>query len=147
MRLLPFIAAFLLLIGCNNQANTSSTGTNDTTTAAPSSAAIHEVLSVNDFQQKIKGLDGILLDVRTPEELLETGKIESAISIDYNGADFQQKIAALNKEKPIMVYCKSGGRSGKTAVILKKEGFKEIYDLDGGIQAWKAANLPLSQFK
>ena len=42
----------------------------------------------------------------------------------------------LDKEKPIAVYCKSGGRSGGASKLLLELGFKEIYDLEGGILNW-----------
>jgi predicted sulfurtransferase len=46
-------------------------------------------------------------------------------------------IEALDKEKPVMVYCKSGGRSARAASILKDKGFENVYDLDGGIIGWE----------
>ena len=42
-----------------------------------------------------------------------------------------------NKEKPVIVYCKSGGRSEKCAQILKDSGFVKVYDIKGGITEWK----------
>lgn len=140
MRLILVFLLCCLLAACNS--------TSKKEGGAVAEKKVHELLDPNAFQQKIETLDQeMIIDVRTPEELQETGQIVGALNVDYNGANFKAEISKLNKEKPIMVYCKSGGRSGKTATLLKKEGFKEVYDLDGGIQGWKAANLPLSASK
>ena len=50
------------------------------------------------------------------------------------------KIEKLDKDKPICVYCKKGGRSAKAAKRLKEIGFKKIYDLEGGITNWEDTN-------
>jgi len=84
-----------------------------------------------------------LVDVRTPEEY-ENGHIKNAININYYNSDFSSKINKLDKNKPIYVYCKSGYRSGKSAIILKNLGFKTIYDLKGGILNWDDKKLPLN---
>jgi len=77
-----------------------------------------------------------LVDVRTPEEYNE-GYIEDFQNIDYLSPDFDQKIERLDKTKPVIVYCKSGNRSGKCASKMKERGFVKVYDLDGGIAKWK----------
>ena len=76
-----------------------------------------------------------LIDVRTPNEY-NTGHIKTAINIDYYDEDFDSKINKLDKSKPIVFYCKSGGRSSKSASKLIQNGFKEIYNLEGGIDKW-----------
>ena len=83
-----------------------------------------------------------LLDVRTPAEYAQ-GHIDGAINADINSADFANSIEKLNKENPVFVYCLSGGRSSAAAEQLKEKGFKEIYNLEGGVLAWNAAQLPL----
>jgi rhodanese-related sulfurtransferase len=93
---------------------------------------ISEVLAPEEFIAKLQSSNGgQLVDVRTPEELNE-GKIENAQNIDFYANDFKSKIEALDKSKPVFVYCRSGGRSAKAANIFKEAGFKEIYDLQGG---------------
>ncbi len=83
-----------------------------------------------------------LIDVRTTEEV-DQGYLENARNIDYYGSDFKKLMDKLDKDAPVAVYCGAGGRSGKTAKMLEDLGFKEIYDLKGGITAWKAAELPV----
>ncbi|MBL7856975.1 MAG: rhodanese-like domain-containing protein [Cyclobacteriaceae bacterium] len=83
-----------------------------------------------------------VLDVRTPAEIAE-GKIEGAMTMDYSQPDFSNRIDKLDKNQPIVVYCAVGGRSSSAAEIMRKKGFKEVYNLEGGIQAWRAAGQPL----
>jgi phage shock protein E len=98
------------------------------------------VLTPKDFDAKYKSTENaILLDVRTVEEV-NAGTLAGAINIVYDN-DFVDKLGNL-EHKPIFVYCGSGIRSAKASVILKEKGY-EVYDMDGGIRAWKASGLPV----
>ncbi len=99
-------------------------------------AAASELLNTNQ--------DRILLDVRTPQEF-KSGHINGAQNIDFLNADFPEKIAQLDKSTHYVVYCGSGRRSSKATALMEKMGFSNITDVDGGVKAWKAANLPLSK--
>lgn len=79
-----------------------------------------------------------LVDVRTPEEF-NAGHIEGALLIDYYDTDFAERIGKLDKTKPVLVYCAAGGRSGSSTGQLNKMGFKQVYDLAGGMRAWRSA--------
>lgn len=81
--------------------------------------------------------DLVLLDVRTLAEV-ESGKIEGCEHIDVLRKDFGAKVDALDKSKPYLVYCKSGGRSARAVKIMQEKGFTEVYNLEGGITAWNA---------
>ena len=99
-------------------------------------------LSAIDFANKINELPAApIIDVRTPDEFSK-GHIQKAKNIDWNGNDFEKQIAMLDKAKPIFVYCLSGGRSSLAASKMRNEGFKEVYELDGGIMKWRGANMP-----
>ena len=80
-----------------------------------------------------------LVDVRTPEEFAQ-GALPNAVNISVSALDFPFKINRLQKDQPVLIYCKSGGRSTRAAVIMKAFGFSEIYELEGGFSAWEAAN-------
>jgi rhodanese-related sulfurtransferase len=95
------------------------------------------------FQNKIQNAPGILLDVRTPQEI-EKGFIGGAKFQDFLESDFQTQVLKLPKEQPIYVYCWKGGRSADAAEFLMKNGYTEVYNLDGGFDAWKKAQLPVS---
>ena len=87
--------------------------------------------------KELSQLDNVqLVDVRTPEEYAE-GHIEGFQNINFLSETFQEDIEKLDKNKPVIVYCKSGGRSAKSAQLLKEKGFVKIYDLEGGIEQWK----------
>ncbi|RSK39154.1 rhodanese-like domain-containing protein [Mangrovimonas spongiae] len=94
------------------------------------------VVSSEEMQTLLDMDDVQLVDVRTPEEYKE-GYIDHAQNIDYYSDTFEEDILELDKTKPVIVYCKSGGRSAKCAEKLIKAGFVKVYDLDGGISQWK----------
>ena len=96
----------------------------------------------NKFETQMKEPTSQIVDVRTAGEFA-SGHIANAVNFDVTSDDFITKIASLDKEKPVMVYCKSGGRSARAAGVLKEKGFKQVYDLDGGIMGWKASNKPV----
>ena len=92
-----------------------------------------------DFEKKAAAMkDKIILDVRTAEEYKE-GHLLGSIQIDYYGSEFKNQVNKLDKSKPVFVYCKGGGRSSSSCEILKDLGFKEVYNLQGGITDWKKA--------
>jgi thioredoxin 1 len=96
-----------------------------------------------EFSKKLSETpDAQLIDVRTPGEVAG-GFIDHAVNIDYNGSDFEGQISKLDKAKPVFVYCLSGGRSGSAASDMRAMGFKEVFELEGGIMQWNNANLPL----
>ncbi|MCS6821884.1 MAG: thioredoxin domain-containing protein [Microscillaceae bacterium] len=98
------------------------------------------LLDVEQFEQKLKANpQAQLLDVRTPQEFA-TAHIANALNINYNGSDFAEKITYLDKNRPVFVYCLSGGRSRAAAGFLREQGFKEVYEMQGGIIRWQNAN-------
>lgn len=99
-------------------------------------------LTAVEFSEKIKEFPNApVIDVRTPDEFLG-GHLQNAQNIDISGGDFKQQIETLDKSKPVFVYCLSGGRSASAASVMREAGFKEVYELDGGIMKWRGANLP-----
>ena len=95
---------------------------------------------VYDAVYKQKKSDLQLVDVRTPEEF-GVSHLKDAQNICVTEGDFKAKVASLDKDKPVYLYCKKGGRSARAAKILQELGFKEVYDLQGGITAWEAEGL------
>lgn len=106
------------------------------------SAQTTSSLDAASFAGKIKQIPNAqLIDVRTAGEFSQ-GHIKNARNIDVNSNDFEQQIAKLDKSKPVFVYCLSGGRSSFAMNTMSSMGFKEIYNLAGGMMRWRAANLP-----
>lgn len=100
------------------------------------------LLSANLFENKIKSTEhAVVLDVRTPEEF-KKGHLNAALNLDWKNAEFNEQLKAIDKNEPIFLYCLSGGRSAEAVSELKKQGFTNINELDGGILAWRAKDLP-----
>jgi len=97
---------------------------------------VYQDLSPAEFADRIGGENTVLLDVRTPAETAN-GIIEGAIEMDYRAPDFAEQIKSLDPNKTYLVYCASGGRSGKTCGMLNEAGFDKVYNLKGGYSAWK----------
>ena len=104
-------------------------------------------LSVEAFQKRLIEDDSVqLLDVRTPQEFAE-GHIPGAINIDWKADGFLEAAkAALEAVRPVLVYCRSGRRSAEAAAAMEGIGFK-VYNLKGGIIAWKDADMPITTFE
>ncbi len=80
--------------------------------------------------------NGIILDVRTPDEISE-GYIANMKSIDFfEGQLFLEEISKLDKTKNYYIYCRSGNRSGQACDIMEQLGFENTYNLEGGFMNW-----------
>ena len=88
--------------------------------------------------------DFVIIDVRTPEEFAE-GYIENAINIDFYSETFRDELKQLDKNKTYLIYCRSGGRSGSALDIMAELNFREVYNISGGIIAWKTEGLPTTK--
>ena len=85
-----------------------------------------------------------VIDVRTPEEFA-SGHIGGAQNLDIASPEFKANLAKLDRGKTYLVHCAAGGRSTRSLSILKDLGFKSLIHLDEGLNAWKAAGLPLEK--
>ncbi len=86
----------------------------------------------------------VILDVRTPEEFADE-HIENAINLNYYSETFRDELNKLDKNKTYITHCRSGNRSGKTIDIMKELGFREVYNMVGGIVKWKEVGLPTAK--
>lgn len=94
-------------------------------------------VEVDEFRKLTKDRPGTILDVRTPQEVAE-GKIPGAVVINIMDSDFATRVAEFDKGKPVYVYCKAGGRSANASQKLINMGYTDVYNLLGGMDAWKA---------
>ena len=94
------------------------------------------------FNQLIYQKEGIIIDVRTSEEF-QSGHLKDASNIDYYSDDFSNKINLVQRDVPIYLYCRSGGRSSSAAKKMLKLGFKEVYNLNDGISSWISEELSI----
>lgn len=81
-----------------------------------------------------------VLDVRTPREY-QVGYIPGADNNNIANAAFVSNAQKLDKNRPVFVYCKTGVRSAHAAEQLAELGFKEVYNLEGGISNWQRVGL------
>ena len=100
-----------------------------------------QVVDIATYEKQLKQPEVQLIDVRTPEEFSQ-GHLENAKNINIMAEDFDAQVASLDKSKPVMVYCKSGGRSARASERLKELGFTTITDLEGGNTNWNSENKP-----
>lgn len=92
-------------------------------------------ITADEFEKRIGASEVQLIDVRTPQEFAER-HIAGAENIDINGNSFESDLENFDKSKPVYFYCLSGSRSAAAAKIAAAKGFKEIYNLKGGILSW-----------
>ena len=103
-----------------------------------------EKLSPKEFHDKMYVMpESVLIDVRSPDEFKD-GSIPHAININYNDAQFESSIKKLDANKTYFVYCLSGGRSASAVAFMRDNGFKNVYELKGGIMAWQKNNFEIT---
>ena len=130
MKKILFIFLVVFLYSCSNQSTPQSIQNVD--------AALFEINS--------NKVNSIIIDVRTNEEFV-SGHVYDATNIDYYSSDFKEKLDLVQKDVPILVYCRSGGRSSRAANIMQSLGFNEIYNLSGGIVTWKDSGFDVVKTK
>ncbi len=126
MKLSTLFFVSIFAIACSSNNSNSQTG----------------VLSTGVFQQKLSQHNIQILDVRTAEEY-QAGHLKNALQANWlDKAQFADRIQHLNKAIPVLVYCASGVRSGQAMKAMAQEGFKEVYNMEGGMSAWKVEGKP-----
>jgi thioredoxin len=101
-----------------------------------------QVLDVESFSQKLASTpNAYLLDVRTSGEY-GGGHLPQAKNIDFRSPKFSEEVDQLPKDKPVFVYCLSGGRSAQAAEILRAKGY-QVTELKGGYLKWTTKMKPL----
>jgi len=123
MKSMILSAALFFMLGCQNQKTS--------------------VLEPEQFNAKLTAGNAQLVDVRTPQEFDEAHLI-NAVNIDIKDQSFEDNTKALYKDAPVFLYCRKGARSADAAKRLSALGFKEIYELKGGINAWNELGLPVT---
>lgn len=97
----------------------------------------------DEFEKGITANNVQVLDVRTAGEF-KTGHIKNALQADWTqNKQFVERVQFIDKDKPVYIYCLVGGRSAAAAEWMRNSGYKNVVELTGGINAWKAASKPL----
>ncbi len=142
-----FLAAAYSLGACQGAPTSDNAPASQTEAVANSEASdttgVYRDVDVAEFQTLMTTLtQPMVVDVRTPEEW-NGGHIAGAQLIDFNAPGFAEALANLPADRPLLIYCASGGRSGKTMERLRAEGGREVYNLRGGMGAWRNAGAPV----
>ena len=133
--LIILTAGILSFSSCDSKKSSSET-------SSTQELATATVVNLNPAEFQAKSPAGIIIDVRTTEEIAE-GKIAGALEMDYFLPSFQSQVDELPKDKEIFIYCAVGSRSREAAEMLLQQGFTKVYHLSGGIQAWARAGMPI----
>lgn len=103
-----------------------------------------KTVPVDEFTTLIADPEVQRVDVRTIAEYSE-GHIPGSINVNVLDKEFESVVdSVLQKDKPVAVYCRSGKRSQKAAVILSKKGYK-VYDLKKGFTGWQEAGKEIEK--
>lgn len=109
----------------------------DASSGAPGAYTV----SADEAVEIIEAGEATVIDVRSPAEYDEA-HIVGAVNIDVDGAGFADRIAALDPDAPILVYCRSGNRSARAAALMEQAGIEDIADA-GGLADLAAAGAPV----
>ena len=103
-------------------------------------------VSAEKAHEMIKTKDLVLLDVRTLSEYKQA-HIEGTVIIPVQTLQAGYDKIIDSKDKPVLIYCRSGNRSVTASNILLEKGFKDVYNMEGGIKAWIKAGFPIRVLK
>ncbi len=106
----------------------------------------YKAIGAAELTQLINRQEALVVDVSAPAEFA-AGHVPGARHVPMTAFDPENKELAKAHELPIVVYCKSGTNSAQAATRLAKAGFKKVHWLDGGIDSWKAAEMPVVKGK
>jgi rhodanese-related sulfurtransferase len=102
-------------------------------------------VSAADFKKAVDEKKGVVIDLRTTDEITAKGKIKGATQIDFLSKDAEQQLLKLDKSKTYLVYCAGGGRSGDAAELMSKNGFKEVINLSKGFSDWQKSGYEIEK--
>jgi rhodanese-related sulfurtransferase len=136
--ILLILSSFIVTGGC-----TIITGEDKST--LPPEQQIYDITTDKAYdliQENAGNPDFVILDVRTPEEY-DGGYIVGALNIDYYSEDFSAQLETLDKDKAYLIYCRTARRSSSARDMMAELGFKEVYNMSGGITEWEVKGLPV----
>lgn len=87
---------------------------------------------------------GVVIDVSTKEEF-SASHIKTSLSLPLEELETRLQAVAKNKSTPLIMVCESGIRSKRAQAVAQKLGYEKVHSLQGGLKAWKEANLPVSK--
>ena len=103
-------------------------------TPAQTNIFIHQLITPQEYKEKLESGEYVHIDIRTLEEYTNE-RITDGLNIDFYKSDFRGRLNELDKTKKYLYHCRSGHRSSLAKYIFKELGFKQVYELDGGLNA------------
>jgi len=94
--------------------------------------------------ERVKNNDWMLIDVRSPDDF-DKGHIPGAINMPHDNINDYLDDLAGHKNKPIIIYCRSGNKAQLAMKILQDLDFSEVMHLEGDMLGWNAANMPIDR--
>jgi len=138
------VCTIILVTGCTSPGTPASIPPSNSPSVTASS--IIRAIDVKTAYEMIASNQGnpnfVIIDVRTQSEFA-SGHIAAAIMIDFYQANFKARIGELDRNRKYLVYCRTANRSAGAVSIMKDLGFREVYDMSGGITQWTAAGYPV----
>lgn len=123
-------ASLLILTSCGS----ADKQTTQSSEAAPAEQVAQvQNIDASTFQSMMKRDDVVVIDVRTANEVAQGYISGTTHFIDIRRSDFAEQINALDTSKTYLMYCRSGGRSGRASEFMIQNGFNSVYNLKGGI--------------
>jgi len=104
--------------------------------ASNAPANLSQEVSIDQVEDLVKNEGYKLIDLRTTEEVTSLGTIPFSHMIDFKADNFSQRLDKLNKDDGYIIYCKSGGRSGRALKMFNKKGFTNVKEMGEGYDAW-----------
>ncbi|MFZ6051450.1 rhodanese-like domain-containing protein [Halocola ammonii] len=135
MRLVIMLLSSLAFVASGCSQGTGENSNQSTTESVQDQKGVYRTVDVAAFEAALNEGEVQLVDVRTPGECAN-GVIEGAENINIGDSDFDQQLEKLDKDKPVLVYCASGGRSARAMNMMKSKGFEKVLNLKGGYGAW-----------
>ncbi|MFT5819920.1 MAG: rhodanese-related sulfurtransferase [Crocinitomix sp.] len=130
-----FIGVLISVFALTACAQSDATNDQTETTTVEASKEVKRVTK-SEFKTFLAEHENVqLIDVRTADEF-QAGAIDAASNIDYNDPKFEANINTLDKDVPVLIYCRSGGRSAKALKIFEENGFTHVLELEGGYLNW-----------
>ncbi|MCL4378458.1 MAG: rhodanese-like domain-containing protein [Actinobacteria bacterium] len=141
---IKIIYLFIIFIFCLSSIISTSGCTNNSSGNKGNNSGIIQITAPQVYEIISNGENYYVIDVRTKEEYLQ-GHLGGAVLIPVD--EIKNRLKEIPKDKPLIVYCKSGVRSMQAANILVSNGFKAVYNMTGGIDEWQKEGYPVVQDK
>ena len=101
-------------------------------------------ISPNEAVQCMNREKGVVIDVSSTEEFAAS-HINGAVNVPLDQLEARLPSAVKNKSLPLILVCAAGSRSQRAQAVAQKLGYEKVHSLQGGLKAWKEANLPVTK--